>query len=151
MVVARRTACSGRLLARAERLVLKPQGEGGGNVYSPSILVVLIPACGGTHSVDRDAAHQGGWEIILCAGVGAGIEEGAHKADVVSELGMSGRALFCEGMVKETESGGWLVRTKRMERDEGGVAVGFSVLDSVPLVGWSTYSENEIRHNIMIL
>ncbi len=53
---------------------------------------------------------------------------------MVSELGMFGWALFGEGKVKETESGGWLVRTKVRESDEGGVAVGFSVLDSGLLV-----------------
>lgn len=37
------------------------------------------------------------------------------------------------GRVKEADAG-WLVRTKERESDEGGVSVGFSVLDSIVLV-----------------
>jgi glutathione synthase len=57
------------------------------------------------------------------------------KAEVVSELGIFGWALFGgkDGGVEEKEVG-WLVRTKGKESDEGGVATGFSVLDSVLLV-----------------
>ncbi len=129
-----------RALARAERLVLKPQREGGGNnVYRSS-----IPAFLDSLPVEERAAWiamklieppKGVGNYLVRAGGGAGgAEGGAHKADVVSELGMFGWALFGEGKVKETESSGWLVRTKGRESDEGGVAVGFSVLDSVLLV-----------------
>ena len=55
----------------------------------------------------------------------------------MSELGMFGWALFGieEGLERISErEGGWLVRTKGTDSDEGGVAVGFSVLDSVVLV-----------------
>ncbi|KLO04901.1 glutathione synthase [Schizopora paradoxa] len=129
-----------RALARAEKLVLKPQREGGGNnVYRSS-----IPAFLETLLKEERAAWiamqlieppKGVGNYLVRAGGGSGgAEGGAHKADVVSELGMFGWALFGEGKVKETESGGWLVRTKGRESDEGGVAVGFSVLDSVLLV-----------------
>jgi glutathione synthase len=57
------------------------------------------------------------------------------KTAVVSELGIFGWALFGSGMGKEKEKeAGWLVRTKARDTDEGGVAAGFSVLDSLLLV-----------------
>ena len=37
-------------------------------------------------------------------------------------------------VVEESGAIGWLVRTKGKESDEGGVAVGYSVLDSLVLV-----------------
>ncbi|PWN54140.1 glutathione synthase [Violaceomyces palustris] len=62
--------------------------------------------------------------------------------DVVSELGIYGYSLFRpetdekDGRVRvlKEESGGFLLRTKGRESDEGGVAVGFSVIDSPVLV-----------------
>jgi hypothetical protein len=58
----------------------------------------------------------------------------AVRTEVVSELGVFGWSLFnpSDG-VKEKEIG-WLVRTKGRENNEGGVATGFSVLDSLFLV-----------------
>ena len=124
-----------RALERAERLVLKPQREGGGNnVYRSSIPPFLnsLPA-------EERAAWIAMQLIEPPPGVGnylirAGGGGEAHKADVVSELGIFGWTLFGEERVWQSNSGGWLVRTKGRESDEGGVAVGFSVLDSVLLV-----------------
>jgi glutathione synthase len=58
------------------------------------------------------------------------IEKKVVRAEVISELGIFGYALFGEGEVVEREVG-WFVRTKGTENNEGGVAVGFLVLDSV--------------------
>jgi glutathione synthase len=60
------------------------------------------------------------------------------RGPVISELGIFGWILF-EGDkqatdVKQGEEVGWLVRTKGKESNEGGVAVGFSVLDSLILI-----------------
>jgi hypothetical protein len=79
--------------------------------------------------------------------------EAPRRTGVVSELGVFGWALFGPGLVKLTEDpslgaqkngrqskdvrereAGWLLRTKGVESDEGGVAAGFSVLDSVVLI-----------------
>jgi glutathione synthase len=65
------------------------------------------------------------------------------ESNVVSELGIFGWALFGYESDASTESrklrleegsGGYLLRTKGEDSDEGGVATGFSVLDSVVLV-----------------
>jgi glutathione synthase len=57
------------------------------------------------------------------------------KAATLSELGIFGWALFGgpDNLVDEREVG-VLLRTKSKENNEGGVATGFSVLDSVLLV-----------------
>ncbi|KAK7019880.1 glutathione synthetase [Favolaschia claudopus] len=122
----------------AQQLVLKPQREGGGNnVYKEAIPAFLD----GLPPLERQA-----WiamELIMPPeGTGnylvrAGSEEAQSsvKAEVISELGVFGWALFGgqDGGVREKEVG-WLVRTKGKESNEGGVATGFSVLDSVLLV-----------------
>ncbi|KAJ7164989.1 hypothetical protein C8R46DRAFT_1220133 [Mycena filopes] len=120
----------------AERLVLKPQREGGGNNVYKSAIPAFLDAL-----PERECAAWIAMELIEPPGgvggwlVRAGGE--AVRADVVSELGIFGWALFggLEGRVEEREVG-WLVRTKGRESDEGGVATGFSVLDSVLLVNY---------------
>ncbi|BGP26227.1 Glutathione synthetase [Rhodotorula toruloides] len=75
-----------------------------------------------------------GMEQIL---VKAGEDKG-RRADVVSELGVYGIVLLRENLdeagappeVLVNETVGHLLRTKGRESDEGGVAVGFSVIDS---------------------
>lgn len=126
-----------RAYAAAERLVLKPQREGGGNnVYKEAIPAFLdaLPARERAAWVAMaliEPPHGTGGYLVR-AGSGA---EGAGRAEVVSELGVFGWALFQgrNGKVEQGE-GGYLVRTKGRESDEGGVAVGFSVLDSMVLV-----------------
>jgi len=121
----------------ASSLVLKPQREGGGNnVYKddiPAFLATLPPK-------EREAwiamelivPPQGTGNYLIRAGGGKG---SAIRTEVVSELGIFGWALFggAQGEVKEKEIG-WLVRTKGKDSNEGGVATGFSVLDSLLLV-----------------
>ncbi|KAG1815416.1 glutathione synthase [Suillus variegatus] len=136
----------GTRLARlkAQSLVLKPQREGGGNnVYREAIPAFLdtLPA------EEREAwiamemieTPRGGSGYLVRAspsspGTDNGtIENKVVRVEVISELGIFGYALFREGEVVEREVG-WLVRTKGTESNEGGVAAGFSVLDSVVLV-----------------
>ena len=121
----------------AEKLVLKPQREGGGNnVYKSSIPGFLdtLP------SIEREAwvamelieTPKGVKNYLVRAGSGS---QGAVKTETISELGIFGWALFGPGAknVKHEEAG-WLVRTKGGESNEGGIAAGFSVLDSLLLV-----------------
>ncbi|KIP02986.1 hypothetical protein PHLGIDRAFT_78321 [Phlebiopsis gigantea 11061_1 CR5-6] len=118
-------------------LVLKPQREGGGNnVYKDAI----PPFLDGLPPHEREAwiamrliaTPRGLGNYLVRAGGGT---EGAVKAEVISELGIFGWALFGgpDRKVEEKEVG-WLVRTKGKDSNEGGVAAGFSVLDSIVLV-----------------
>ncbi|KAF8585023.1 glutathione synthase [Ramaria rubella] len=118
----------------ALNLVLKPQREGGGNnVYKESVPGFLD----GLKATDRE-----GWiamELIQPPRVGnwlvraGGGTSGRARGDVVSELGIYGWALFGNGKEVREKEAGWLLRTKGRESDEGGIAVGFSVLDSLVL------------------
>jgi len=140
----------GTTLARryAEKLVLKPQREGGGNnIYKGDIPAFLE----GLSPEERRAwiamalivppAWVGSY--LVRAGVvgksGSGEQDKLVRAETISELGVFGWVLFGNdegaGVVrKERGDVGWLMRTKGVESNEGGVAAGFSVLDSVVLV-----------------
>lgn len=115
-------------------LVMKPQREGGGNnVYKDSIPAFLdkLPQVERQAWIAMELIHppEGTQNYLVRAG------QALVKAEVVSELGIFGWALF--GGDTEIRTGkdvGWLVRTKGKDSDEGGVATGFSVLDSIVLV-----------------
>ena len=126
----------------AQGLVLKPQREGGGNnVYKGNIPAFLDKL----QESEREA-----WIAMALIKVPKDVgnvlvRSGSEpvRASVVSELGIFGWALFGfqsdsstdgERLKLEEGSGGYLLRTKGEDSDEGGVATGFSVLDSVILV-----------------
>ncbi|KAG1899476.1 glutathione synthase [Suillus fuscotomentosus] len=136
----------GTRLARlkAQSLVLKPQREGGGNnVYREAIPAFLetLPAEEreawiAMEMIETPRGVNG--YLVRASPSSSGtdngtIEKKVVRVEVISELGIFGYALFREGEVEEREVG-WLVRTKGTESNEGGVAAGFSVLDSVVLV-----------------
>ncbi|KIY73587.1 glutathione synthase [Cylindrobasidium torrendii FP15055 ss-10] len=119
---------------RHMQLVLKPQREGGGNnVYKEAIPPFLETL---------DAQEKAAWIAMALIVPPEGIQghlvkaevEGNVKTEVVSELGIFGYSLFGAGEVKAEKEIGWLVRTKGKDSNEGGVASGFSVLDSIVLV-----------------
>ncbi|RPD66201.1 glutathione synthase [Lentinus tigrinus ALCF2SS1-7] len=121
----------------ALNLVLKPQREGGGNnVYKEDITSFLdtLPESEQEAWIAMELIKtpEGLGNYLVRAGSGT---EGAVKAEVVSELGIFGWALFGgpEKSIEEKEVG-WLLRTKGKDSNEGGVAAGFSVLDSLVLV-----------------
>lgn len=124
----------------ASTLVLKPQREGGGNnVYKEAI----PPFLDSLPQKERQAwiamelivPPEGTGNYLIRAGGTGSERQAAVKTDVVSELGIFGWALFGypDGKVVEKEAG-WLVRTKGKDSNEGGVATGFSVLDSLVLI-----------------
>ena len=141
----------GDKLAReeSERFVLKPQREGGGNnIYRSDIPLFLSQLSEEDKGRERGEPEgkegyilmeliqppEGQTQVLVKAGEGEG-----RRADVVSELGVYGVCLLeelegggCE--VRVNREAGWLLRTKGRESDEGGIAVGFSVLDSPLLV-----------------
>ena len=125
-----------RAREQASQLVLKPQREGGGNnVYKSAIPAFLdsLPERerGAWIAMKLIRPPRGVGGYLVQAGSGG---RGIVRSDVVSELGIFGWSLFGNGKVNEEKAVGWLVRTKGEGVDEGGVATGFSVLDSVVLV-----------------
>ena len=118
---------------RYQELVLKPQREGGGNnIYKGDIPGFL----------DRlEEKERQAWIAMELIKVPKGgenylVRSGSEvvKCQTVSELGIFGWALFGKGRESRYGEGGYLLRTKGEDSDEGGVAAGFSVLDSVVLV-----------------
>lgn len=130
--------CKARELAPT--LVLKPQREGGGNnVYKdaiPEFLDTLPPRERQAWiAMELIVPPEGTGNYLVRAG-GTGAEsQGAVRTEVVSELGIFGWALFGTPHLGVIEKdAGWLIRTKGKDSNEGGVATGFSVLDSLLLV-----------------
>ncbi|KAI8809864.1 glutathione synthase [Cladochytrium replicatum] len=113
------------------KYVMKPQREGGGNnIYGKD-----IPGFLSKLTVNEREAfilmdlinHVPVENIMVRNGV-------LIKAAVVSEFGTYGIWLSEGDEVHLNETGGYLMRTKSHESNEGGVAAGFAVLDSPLLV-----------------
>jgi glutathione synthetase len=114
--------------------VLKPQREGGGNnIYKRAIPEFLrsMPETEWKRWVLMELI-QPPFEAknVILRSDGAVV-----SGNVVGELGIFGTALWNseDGRILHNEEGGWLMRTKGKESNEGGVAAGFSSLDSILL------------------
>ena len=125
---------------KALSLVLKPQREGGGNnVYKEDIPKFLDNL--GAEEREAWVAMElikpppGAGNYLIRAGSTELENQTPVRTEVISEIGIFGWALF-GGETKSVEEReiGWLVRTKGKDSNEGGVATGFSVLDSLLLV-----------------
>ncbi|KAL1411939.1 Glutathione synthetase [Vanrija albida] len=124
-----------------ERFVLKPQREGGGNnIYRGDIPPYLANL--DAESRPGEAPKREGYilmELItppedVHNWLVRGGEGKPRLADVVSELGVYGVALFGDAKTVVNKEAGTLLRTKGRESDEGGVAIGISSIDSPLLV-----------------
>ncbi|KIW38494.1 glutathione synthetase [Exophiala oligosperma] len=124
--------------ATAANHVLKPQREGGGNnIYRTNIPAFLksIPESQWKQYILMELIHppKDAKNFALRS-------DGAAALDnVISELGIFGTCLWKKtpggktAEILHNTEGGYLLRTKSKESDEGGVAAGFSSLDSVIL------------------
>ncbi|EAW12571.1 glutathione synthase [Aspergillus clavatus NRRL 1] len=118
----------------ASNHVLKPQREGGGNnVYKTAIPEFL-------RSIPEDEWKR--WILMELIAPPAEAKNVALRSDgevlsgnVIGELGIYGTILWdqANGKILQNEQGGWLMRTKAKDVNEGGVATGFSSLDSILL------------------
>ncbi|KAF9046271.1 glutathione synthase [Panaeolus papilionaceus] len=119
-------------------LVLKPQREGGGNnVYKEAIPEFLdtLPTEERQAWIAMELIQppENAGNYLLRAGSIDSPSQSPVKTDVISELGIFSWCLFGHSNV-ENRTVGWLVRTKGRDSNEGGVATGFSVVDSLLLV-----------------
>jgi glutathione synthase len=124
-------------LADPEGFVLKPQREGGGNnLYGEEMVRVLRtydPSAerGGVGDLSAFILMQRIFPPVnrtLCLRRGEMVE-----LETLSELGVYGGYVRVGDTVTRNAHGGHLLRTKAATSDEGGVAAGFAVLDSVRL------------------
>ncbi|CAG8242637.1 unnamed protein product [Penicillium olsonii] len=113
--------------------VLKPQREGGGNnIYKADIPEFLQ---------SLPESDWKGWVLMELINPAPNAQNVALRndgevlrGDVISELGIYGTILWEDtGKILHNNQGGYLLRTKGKEVNEGGVAAGFSSLDSVLL------------------
>ncbi len=57
-----------------------------------------------------------------------------EKERLISELGIFGVVIGMGGAIAKNATGGYLVRTKALDVNEGGVATGYAALDSLYFV-----------------
>lgn len=120
-------------IERPELYVMKPQREGGGNnIYGNDVSEALLRIQkGGT---EEDAAYILMQRIFPTVNPALLVREGiSHKDHAVSELGIYGAYLRNKDKIIMNEQSGYLMRTKVSSSNEGGVAAGFAVLDSLYL------------------
>ncbi|CAL9231792.1 unnamed protein product [Arabidopsis halleri] len=113
--------------------VMKPQREGGGNnIYGVDVRENLLRLQ--KEGEDGNAAYILMQRIFPKVSNMFLVREGVyHKNQVISELGVYGAYLRNKDNVIVNEQSGYLMRTKIASSDEGGVAAGFGVLDSIYL------------------
>lgn len=115
--------------AHPEDYVLKPQREGGGNNFFDSEIL---------EKFQSQNAHSELKSYILMKRIKPSPRTGflvkkkaLNIAGVISELGIYSYLISNEKQIVESRFGGYLLRTKSFETNEGGVATGYAVLDSL--------------------
>uniref|UniRef100_M1CSC2 Glutathione synthetase n=1 Tax=Solanum tuberosum TaxID=4113 RepID=M1CSC2_SOLTU len=119
---------------RPELYVMKPQREGGGNnIYGEDVRDALLKLQ--KEGTGSDAAYILMQRIFPKISHSILMREGiSHKEQTISELGIYGTYLRNKTEVLINQQAGYLMRTKVSSSNEGGVAAGFAVLDSIYLV-----------------
>ncbi|CAN4108692.1 unnamed protein product [Withania somnifera] len=114
--------------------VMKPQREGGGNnIYGEDVREALLKLQ--KEGTGSDSAYILMQRIFPNVSHSILMREGIpHKEQTISELGIYGSYLRNKTEVLINQQSGYLMRTKVSTSNEGGVAAGFAVLDSIYLV-----------------
>ncbi|KAK1401581.1 Glutathione synthetase [Heracleum sosnowskyi] len=120
-------------IERPELYVMKPQREGGGNnIYGDDVREALLRLQ--RERTNEDAAYILMQRIFPVVAPTILMRNGScHKDSAVSELGIYGAYLRNKENVIMNDHAGYLMRTKVSSSNEGGVAAGFAVLDSIYL------------------
>jgi len=122
------------MLDNCQNYVLKPQREGGGNNIYREDIKEFYESLENKHEL---------FGYILMKIVNPSVAENYlittkkscyKKENLISELGIFGVTISNGDALVHNETGGYLVRTKSVEVNEGGVATGYAALDSVYLV-----------------
>ncbi|XP_068662595.1 glutathione synthetase, chloroplastic isoform X2 [Aristolochia californica] len=121
-------------LERPDLFVLKPQREGGGNnIYGDNVRDTLLKLqLQGTEGLAAYILMQRIFPTTTRAFM---VRDGVCYQDTaISELGIYGAYLRNKDKVIMNDQCGYLMRTKVSSSNEGGVAAGFAVLDSIYLI-----------------
>ncbi|KAK1410758.1 hypothetical protein QVD17_37297 [Tagetes erecta] len=116
-----------------EGYVMKPQREGGGNnIYGDDVKETLLRLQ--KEGSEEEAAYILMQRIFPTVFPTVLVRDGiCYKEHAVSELGIFSAYLRNKETVISNEQCGYLMRTKVSSSNEGGVAAGFAVLDSLYL------------------
>ncbi|CAN7101652.1 unnamed protein product [Brassica rapa subsp. narinosa] len=122
-----------KAIEKPELFVMKPQREGGGNnIYGDDVRENLLRLQ--KEGEEENAAYILMQRIFPKVSNVFLVREGVyHRDQAISELGIYGAYLRNKERVIINEQSGYLMRTKVSSSDEGGVAAGFAVLDSIYL------------------
>lgn len=121
------------MLKNCHDFVLKPQREGGGNnIYKEDIKKFVQTLNDKNDLMGYILMKLVKPSINLNYIVKANTK--VEKKKLISEIGIFGVLIGKQNEIVLNETGGYLLRTKPIEVDEGGVATGYSALDSVFLV-----------------
>ncbi|KAK2640560.1 hypothetical protein Ddye_028355 [Dipteronia dyeriana] len=120
-------------IEKPELYVMKPQREGGGNnIYGEDVRETLLRLR--KEGSEENAAYILMQMIFPSVSPTFLMRDGiCHKDHAISELGIYGAYLRKKEKVIMNEQCGYLMRTKVSSSNEGGVAAGFAVLDSIYL------------------
>ncbi|KAK3418520.1 hypothetical protein EUGRSUZ_H04452 [Eucalyptus grandis] len=123
----------GKAIESPELFVMKPQREGGGNnIYGDDVRETLLRLQ--REGSEEDAAYILMQRIFPSISPTTLIRDGiCYKDHAMSELGVYSAYLRNKENVIVNEQCGYLMRTKISSSNEGGVASGFAVLDSLYL------------------
>eukprot|EP00128_Syssomonas_multiformis_P015514 Colp12_sorted_trinity150504_noHs@4863 len=118
-------------LKEPHKYVLKPQREGGGNnLYGQQ----LAQALGSMPASERSAYILMDRIVTPPTLNYQYVDEQLFSTNVVSELGVFGTLITRGSEIVHNRVGGYLMRTKSADKEDGGVAAGVAVLDSPLLV-----------------
>ncbi|KAA3473445.1 glutathione synthetase, chloroplastic [Gossypium australe] len=132
-----------KAIEKPELFVMKPQREGGvenrvfgptsgNNIYGDDVKETLLRLQ--KEGSEEDAAYILMQRIFPAASPTFLIRDGiCHKDHAISELGVYSAYLRNKESVIMNDQCGYLMRTKVSSSNEGGVAAGFAVLDSIYL------------------
>ncbi|PPR95087.1 hypothetical protein GOBAR_AA25582 [Gossypium barbadense] len=122
-----------KAIEKPELFVMKPQREGGGNnIYGDDVKETLLRLQ--KEGSEEDAAYILMQRIFPAVSPTFLIRDGiCHKDHAISELGVYSAYLRNKESVIMNDQCGYLMRTKVSSSNEGGVAAGFAVLDSIYL------------------
>ncbi|KAJ0703935.1 putative glutathione synthase [Helianthus annuus] len=120
-------------IQQPEAYVMKPQREGGGNnIYGDDVKETLLRLQ--KEGSEEEAAYILMQRIFPTVFPTLLVREGiCYKEHAISELGIFSAYLRNKETVISNEQCGYLMRTKVSSSNEGGVAAGFAVLDSLYL------------------
>ncbi|XP_017971936.1 PREDICTED: glutathione synthetase, chloroplastic isoform X2 [Theobroma cacao] len=122
-----------KAIDKPELFVMKPQREGGGNnIYGNDVKETLLQLQ--KEGSEEDAAYILMQRIFPTVSPTILMRDGiCHKEHAISELGIYSAYLRNNEKVIMNDQCGYLMRTKIASSNEGGVAAGFAVLDSIYL------------------